>query len=47
MKSTKGYLIRDLGVERTNYRLNTINKEIGRITQIFSEQYLLLNNEIG
>jgi hypothetical protein len=37
----------DLGAERTDYRQNTINIEIGRITQIFSEQYLLLNNEIG
>jgi hypothetical protein len=27
--------------------LNTINTKIGRITQISSEQYLLLNNEIG
>jgi hypothetical protein len=45
-----GYRIRDvdldLGVERIDYRLNTINIEIGRITQIFSEQCLLLNNEI-
>jgi hypothetical protein len=30
-----------------DYILNTINIEIGRITQIFSEQYLLLNNGIG
>jgi hypothetical protein len=37
----------DLGVERTNYRPNTINTDIGRITQIFSEQYLLLNTKIG
>jgi hypothetical protein len=37
----------DLGSERTNYILNTINTEIGRITQIFNEQYLLLINEIG
>jgi hypothetical protein len=36
-----------LGVEQTNYRMNTINTEIGRITQIFSEKYLLLNIEIG
>jgi hypothetical protein len=31
----------DLSVERTYYRLNTINTGIGRITQIFSKQYLL------
>jgi hypothetical protein len=37
----------DLGAERTDYRLNTTNTEIVRITQIFSEQYLILNNEIG
>jgi hypothetical protein len=28
-------------------KLNIINTEIGRITQISNEQYLLLNNEIG
>jgi hypothetical protein len=37
----------DLGVERTDYRQNTINIEIERIQKIFSEQYLPLNNEIG
>jgi hypothetical protein len=37
----------DLGAKRIDYRLNTINIEIGRITQIFNEQYLLLINEIG
>jgi hypothetical protein len=36
-----------LEAERIDYILNTINTEIGRIAQIFSEQYLLLNNEIG
>jgi hypothetical protein len=37
----------DLGTEKNDYRLNNINPEIGIITQIFNEQYLLLNNEIG
>ena len=37
----------DLGAKRIDYRLNTINTEIERITQIFSVEYLLLNNEIG
>jgi hypothetical protein len=37
----------DLGAEQTDYRMNTIKTEIGRITQIFNEQYLVLNNEIG